>query len=171
MYYILENSSTSQISNSNCPDDVFNPIANDSKEDFEKIHLTTVSIMNFLRYLRWCPSFLNPPIQNEKFDYGILIPKLYTEAILFHQNPISTVKGALMRGLENSCIFKCKLCRIWIGLYTNYCYINVKKHLMDCHKIEMFNLDDFIEISLELFPLDFEKPLNAQSWIEIYKKV
>ncbi|CAG8471059.1 11061_t:CDS:2 [Funneliformis caledonium] len=155
------------------PFQYFNPnfpyyIGNNSR-DLEK----KTSVMNLLRYLRWCPSFLNPPVQeylrDENYVYKILIPKLYDEAFLYYQNPISTVKGALMRGFENSYTFRCYKCRVWLGFYANYSYINIKKHLAGFHNIDN-NIDNFIEVNLESFPSDFENPLDVQSWIKISKQ-
>ncbi|CAG8808418.1 44787_t:CDS:2 [Gigaspora margarita] len=134
----------------------------------------TRSVINLLKFLRWCPSFSDPPVQynypyqpwDERFVDEVLIPILSTEAVVFLRNPAHTIKGAVLRGLANTGLFRCKLCWFWARV-PSYNYEYVRKHLIEVHKSEP--LDELMEILVEYLPNNLDIPIDTKSWWELNK--
>ncbi|CAG8632704.1 22457_t:CDS:2 [Dentiscutata erythropus] len=134
----------------------------------------TRSVINLLKFLRWCPSFSDPPVQynypyqpwDERFVDEVLIPILSTEAVVFLRNPAHTIKGAVLRGLANTGLFRCKYCWFWARV-PSFNYEYVRKHLMEFHKSEP--LDELMEILVEYLPNNLDIPIDTKLWWELTK--
>ncbi|CAG8616929.1 4587_t:CDS:2 [Cetraspora pellucida] len=134
----------------------------------------TRSVINLLKFLRWCPSFSDPPVQynypyqpwDERFVDEVLIPILSTEAVVFLRNPAHTIKGAVLRGLANTGLFRCKICWFWARV-PSYNYEYVRKHLIEVHKSEP--LDELMEILVEYLPNNLDIPIDTKLWWELTK--